>query len=235
MFGGVRLPPMPFSLEKQLTNLKVPASQRGKIVDILATSPDPGASSVLLKALRVDDSKEVHDQIVANFILSLPGKWSSLRKSKDLADAIQQLLSNKSTRLAAVALIGAAEKADLLHQVIAIAKDAKEPLPVRVAAVQTLGVFKLEPSTMALANDLLKMKPAEIAVEAARSLGRQGTTQAMKPLQEIAGSNKAGLELRQASVSGLAGTRPCTTWLLEAHASEELAKDLLPHRARLPR
>jgi putative heme-binding domain-containing protein len=57
----------------------------------------------------------------------------------------------------------------------------------------------------------------------------------MKSLREVAVSEKAELNVRQAAIAGLAGTRPGTTWLLEAHAKKQLAKDLLPDLARLLR
>jgi putative heme-binding domain-containing protein len=222
-------------LGKQLADAKVPDPQRRQIVDVLAQSDDPAAAEVLLKALHADAAREVRDAIVANLVLYLPGKWSRLRQSKELSQTIKELLDRVDTRLAGLALIAAAGQADFLDQLISITRNGKENMAVRLAAVKALGVFKNNSATGVLVQDLLPAKEAEIAVEAARALASQGTPEALRALQEIAGSARAGLALRQTAVAGLSGSRPGTTWLLQAHAEKKLAKDLIPDLARLLR
>jgi putative membrane-bound dehydrogenase-like protein len=219
-------------LEKQLLNAKVSAGQRSQIVSILASSTDAGAAAVLLKALQDSGSRDIRDDIVSSLTLNLAGKWRKLRESKELAGAIEQLLQGKETRQAGLALIAAAQRADFLAKVMALAKGKGEPSN-RLTALQTLGSFKSAEATATLADQLLR--DPKLAIEAARALGRQGTPDAMKALQTVAISDKGSLDLRQAAVAGLAGTRPGTTWLLEAHGKKQLTKDLLPDLARLLR
>jgi putative membrane-bound dehydrogenase-like protein len=221
-------------LEKQLLNAKVAAGQRSQIVSILASSTEPSAGAVLLKALQDNCSRDIRDDIVSSLTLNLAGKWSNLRKSKDLKDAIERLLQGKETQQAGLALIAAAQWVDFLDRVSDIAKSEREPDAARQAALQTLGSFKTIEATEALWGQLGRAD-LKFAIEAARALGRQGTAQAIAVLEKIAVAERAELELRQAVVAALAGTRPGTAWLLEAHARKELKKDLLADLARLLR
>ena len=221
-------------LEKQLLNAKVSAGQRSQIVNILASSTEPGAAAVLLKALKDSNSRDIRDDLVSSLTLNLAGKWSNLRKSKELTSVIEKLLEAKETRQTGLALIAAAQRIDFLDRVIDITKSEREPDAARQAALQTLGSFKTEKATEALWGQLGRAE-LKFAIEAAGALGRQGTHQAIAVLQKTVVAERAELELRQAIVAALAGTRPGATWLLDAHARKELKKDLLPDLARLLR
>src|SRR5262249_12217647 len=135
---GLRPPQIVPLLEARLADAKLPAGQRAQMVDILAGSADPKAGAVLLKALLADHTMEVRERIVENLKLYLPGKWSGLRKTRELGEVIDRTLAREQTRLVGLALVGAAERSDALSKVVAIAADAKESPAVRIAAVQAL-------------------------------------------------------------------------------------------------
>jgi putative heme-binding domain-containing protein len=224
-------------LETRLADAQLPAGQRAQIVDILAGSADAKAGAVLLKALLGDHTMEVRERIVENLKLYLPGKWSGLRKARELGEVIDRTLGKQQTRVVGLALVGAAERADALPKVVAIAADVKEVPAVRVAAVQTLGQFKDQTATDALLRLTGKgVRSEDVGVEAVLALGRQATPKALELLRAIATDPAAHqLDQRQAAVAGLAASRPGTTWLLQAHGAKKLADDLTPDLARLLR
>jgi putative membrane-bound dehydrogenase-like protein len=224
-------------LEARLADTKLPAGQRAQIVDILAGSADPKAGAVLLKALLADHTMEVRERVVENLKLYLPGKWSGLRKARELGEVIDRALGKEQTRLVGLALVGAAERSDALEKVVAIAADVKEGPAVRIAAVQALGQLKDQAATDALLRLTGKgVKSEDVGVEAVLALGRQATPKALELLRAIAiDPAEHQLGQRQAAVAGLAASRPGTTWLLEAHTEKKLAADLTPDLARLLR
>src|SRR5205085_4389651 len=75
-------------LEKLLADAKLPASQRARIVDILAAAPDADSGARLLKVLESDPPMEVRERILANVKLFLPGKWRALNRGETLSPVI---------------------------------------------------------------------------------------------------------------------------------------------------
>jgi putative heme-binding domain-containing protein len=66
-------------------------------------------------------------------------------------------------------------------------------------------------------------------------LGRQGTSPALKILQNLVKSSDQDPVLKQTSVAALAGTRSGSVWLLDSHDKKELPETLQPIVARLLR
>jgi putative membrane-bound dehydrogenase-like protein len=221
-------------LEKRLADKSVAPEQQARIMDILAASEDVAAGKALLKALEKDLPQEARARALAHFQLFLPGKWSSLRQSPELAAVIKHLLSQPATRATGLALIGAAEKGNAVTEVAAIAQAANEDVAVRSAAVRTLGVLSSEQAIKAL-ESVLKSGPEELRLEAARALGRVAKPQAMRGLQDLVRAKDVDPALREAAASGLAGSRQGTTWLLVAHARKQLPEAVIPAVARLLR
>src|SRR5262249_28272178 len=155
--------------------------------------------------------------------------------SDDLTKAIKQFLDAVDSKPLGLALIGASERNDVVPQVAAIAGDVKEQVPLRLTAVQTLGMLKSKEATEVLVNDLLKTKPADVSLEAVLALGKQGTPESLGALKKLASDKENALALRQTAVAGLAGTRPGSIWLLDAHAKKDLADDLKGDLGRLLR
>src|SRR5262249_26782709 len=151
----------------------------GRIVDILAASPDLAAGKALLGVLQEDVPEEVRNHVLNNLKLFLPTKWKDLRQGGDLDKALDKLLSKAERRAVAVALIGAAKRLDLLDKLAGSAGDAKDAGAVRGAAVQALGSLSSDKAVTAL-KDLLEVDPPTLRVEVVKSLGK------------LAGQTKAG-------------------------------------------
>jgi putative membrane-bound dehydrogenase-like protein len=229
-------------LEKRLSDPKVPAGQRARIVDILAASQDKDAAKAVVKLLGADVPTEVREKALDNLQLFLPGRWRHLRKSPELDSAVKGLLAKPDTRPAGLALIGVAGKSEWLNEVVKLARGKEQPPAVRQAAVRTLGMLPGNDSAKALAG-LLDSGPADLRLSAARALGelvrrpgeRPEVGQALRALQVVVRDRKRDPLLRQAAVTALSGSRPGTVWLLELHRKRELPAELVSEAGRLLR
>jgi putative heme-binding domain-containing protein len=211
-------------LEKRLTDSAISAEQRAKIVDILASSSDKGAGAAVLKLLQGDVPMEVRERAIENLKLYLPGKWQYLKISLDFERTLTALLSKSDTRTTAISLIALAGKTDQTAAVLKVAKSASEKDDIRKAAVQALGQLPADEAIAGLA-ELLSSTPAMLRVQAAMALGELGrrpgyasATKALQTLQAVVDDGKASVELREAAVTGLSGSRPGSVWLLDRHA-----------------
>jgi putative membrane-bound dehydrogenase-like protein len=229
-------------LGERLTDAKVPARQRARIVDILAASEDPNAGKNLLNALRRGLPEDVRDRVIDNLKTYLPTRWASLRTSKELDETVKSLLSRADTRTTALALIGAAQKRNALRDVLGLARGKDVPVEVRQAAIRTLGELSGPRSVEALA-ELTGSAPANLQPEAVAALGqmlgsrRRGPTgeAALKALEKILEGKKHARAVQAAAVEALAGNRDGTAWLLALHARGGLAKELQADAGRLLR
>jgi putative membrane-bound dehydrogenase-like protein len=233
----LRPPQMVPLLTTRLTDKKLPPAQRAQIADILSGAADLSAGSALINALPAEASAEVRDRIVMILQEQLAGPWAQLRASAELSGTIDYLLKKNETRIAALSLIGAADRQELFTPVQEIALDGKETIAARLAAVQTLGNFKTKQATESLLTvATMKGLPVELAAEAVLSVGRQNTQQAQSSLKFLVmDEQRFVLPLRQAAVAGLSGSKAGASWLLEAHGKKQLAGDLTPDLARLLR
>jgi putative membrane-bound dehydrogenase-like protein len=219
-------------LEKRLRDKGLSAGQRGRIIDIVAGTPDKKAGEALLQALPGETSPELRQRILNHLGRYLPNKWSHLRGGKELAAVVTKLLGRAATREAGLILVGAAEKTDAIPKVVAIAKDPKETTAVRTAAVRTLGLFKTREATKALAEDLLKVGPEALRLAVVNALGSQQTPDALKALQKLVTAPKVALAIRQGAVEGLAVSRAGSFWLLTLNDRKRLPEDLRADVAR---
>jgi putative membrane-bound dehydrogenase-like protein len=233
-------------LEKRLTDAKVPAEQRARIVDILAASDDRAAGSAILQLLAADVPAEVRERALANLELFLPGKWQHLKKEPAFDRTIGSLLAKPATRATGLALIALAGKPSFVPEAAKVAAAKDEALPVRKAAVAALGKLPDERSVEALRGLLGTTPPAlrsdvvaalgELArVRGFRAARRPGAAAALKALQGLAQDGKADLVLRQAAVTALSASRQGTVWLLSLHARGQLPEALRGETARLLR
>src|SRR5262249_35054159 len=70
-------------LEKHLNDPGLKPEQRGRMVDVIASSEDPAAGKVLLKLVTTDLPAEVKERALEQLKQLLPRKWNSLAKSDE--------------------------------------------------------------------------------------------------------------------------------------------------------
>jgi putative heme-binding domain-containing protein len=225
-------------LERLLAEARLPAQQRARIVDILASGSDDNTGDLLLRALASESTAEVRERILANLRLYLPTKWKDLSRGKHVADAIDRLLSRPETSHLGLALISAAERVEFVPRVRKVLDEDRTP-PVTQAAVRTLGVLPNKEAVDAL-RDLLRRGDASLGPAIMEALGQQIDTRKNNPghapalaiLQDTALSAGATMALREAALAALAGSRSGTQWLLAEHAKKKLPMELLPVAGR---
>jgi putative membrane-bound dehydrogenase-like protein len=229
-------------LEKRLTDAKLSAEQRARIVDILAASRDDKAGQALLALLKTDVPAEVSHRILDSMRLNLPGRWKALQKSREMNEALQSLLEKSSTRVAGLQLVGIASRADRLDIVLKLARSKDESAEVRKAAVATLGQLRTGASVEGL-TELLRSAGLLLQPDVAIALGElarpakggAAAKQALKALQGAVTDDSASAPLRLAAVTALASGRPGSVWLLELHKQSKLPESLVASAGRLLR
>lgn len=229
-------------LTKLLTDPKLTAAQKGRVVDILAVNDDSAAGKALLALLAGDQPAEVKARALENLRLFLPGKWNALAKTDDLKLAVANLLGEPKTRATGLRLAAAAHFIPAVRDVARIALDRKQPTELRKEAVTALGRLKAVESVSAL-NEVLCERGDPLAGEAAAALAAQVTGQgqdkasraALDALQKKIAKDDDPDELLRVVVDALAGTHPGTVWLLDQHARKKLPGRLVAHTGRLLR
>jgi putative membrane-bound dehydrogenase-like protein len=224
-------------LEKRLSDASVPAEQRAKVVDILASSEEQGAGLAVLKLLQGNAPAEVRERAIENLKLFLPGKWRRLKATREIDLVLTALLDKPQTRATGLTLVGLAGKADQAERVLELAKDKSQPEATRNLAVGALGQLGSEKAVAGLTS-LLSISGLQL--EAVRALGEQGrrpgqqsvAKKALEALRGVVENDKGGRVLREAAVTALSGSRPGSTWLLERHAKGKLPEDLLTATGR---
>ncbi len=230
-------------LGKLLADPKLTGAQKGRIVDILATSDDPSAGLTMLDVLKGDAAPETKTQAIANLKLFLPTKWKGLQSGKELAAALDALLKDSKTTVTGLQLIAAANAVDRLDAVVAIAKNKEAAIDLRKEAIRTLGKLPDDKSVSALIDVGSPENPLSIAcVQALGELLPKGakpakySTVALDSLVRAINAGDRGTpELKSAALSALAANRAGSQWLLDTHAKDGLPKELLAETGRLLR
>ena len=226
-------------LEKRLVEGKIPESQRGRVIDILAAIDDKDAGKTLLKIFLTEQPQEVREKILDNLRRNLSGKWRDLRQSAELGSAIRSLMKTPATRPAGIALIGIAEKTDAVPRLVGLIADPAQSAEVHLAAIRTLGLL---PSADAVRHlgDTLRAATLSTAlrIEAARSLGVQAARRndtAFQALQKSVTDRKSPLAVRLAAVEAMTAGQRGSQWLLDLQKKNQLGDDLLGNARRLLR
>jgi putative membrane-bound dehydrogenase-like protein len=227
------------TLGKRLTDDKIPAAQRARIVDIFAASDDKDAGKSLLKLLAADVPAEVRDRALDNLKRFLPGKWRDLAKSKELADAVNALLTRLDLRPYALSLMIATENGEWVVSVEQIANNPDNPEKLRNDAVLALGSLPSMDAVKDLQDPYVKLRPGAaipaLGQHARLRANRPEGAAALKALQAIALDAKQKEEWRLAALDALAGSRAGTEWLLQLHEKKELPEVLIGQAGRLVR
>ncbi|HKI33308.1 MAG TPA: PVC-type heme-binding CxxCH protein [Gemmataceae bacterium] len=232
----LRPPSMMPTLGKKLTDPKLSASSRGRIIDILAASEDTSAGKAMLDVLQSDVPAEVRDKVIDNLKLFLPGKWNGLRPSKELSTSIDKLLARSETAPTGLALVAAAERVDFVPKIGELVSMKGAPDAVKAAAVKALGALPSADAIRILTGMLPQAKADTLGVAIVQALGQQldergKNNTAVQPASDtlhalVLDKEKNALVLREAAVSALAGSRNGTQWLLELHDKKQLPDDL---------
>lgn len=229
-------------LGKLLADPKLTAMQKGRIVDILATSDDPAAGLTMLDVLKCSAAPEVKTQAIVNLKLFLPTKWKSLQNSKELTGVIDSLLTDEKTQATGLQLIAAANATDRVDAITKIARDEKAPVELRKEAVRTLGKLPSQESVEALIALGTPKNP--LTLDCIAALGEQlpkgqkpptYSQKALEVLQLAITIKESTPEIRAAALSALTANRAGSQWLLDAHAKNLLPKELVSEAGRLLR
>src|SRR5581483_7406902 len=131
----------------------------------------------------------------------------------------------------------AAGKGKHAKDVIQIAQDTKEPLPVRLAAVSALGDLKLGGVAHTECANIIqnKKEPLALRLEAIKSLASAWTWRTVPFLSGLFDAKEYPLELRQAAAAAIAAHKAGAESLLESYSAKKLDADLTHDLARLLR
>jgi putative membrane-bound dehydrogenase-like protein len=226
-------------LVKHLGQSKLTLAQRLQLVDVLAGGEEASLGASLLQSLSFDLPLELRDKIVEALKQPLAGKWKQLRDSKEAAAALEHLLNQADSRLAALALIEATEKADAFAKVAELARDEKEKPAIRSAAVKTLASLATPEAVAALVG---LVKDKAVQGDALQALGKQSAGRdpkqpsvvaAMKGLETLVADKEMAAGVRTGAAVALAGSHDGGAWLLEAEGRKELPDEARSEVARL--
>jgi putative membrane-bound dehydrogenase-like protein len=239
----LRPPSMMPRLEKMVADAKLPAAQRVRIVDILAANDDPAAGKMLLNLLLGEQSPEVRDGIVSNLKQFVPGKWRDLRRSPEMGEAIERLLGKPDTAATGIALAALSQRAEFHLKVREMAVDGSVGLPTQLEAVHALGTMPFAGSAETLAELAAAPEAKSLSIAAVQALGqhvdgrRENPTAApaLAALQTLVRQSTTPLDVRQAALTVLAGSRAGMQWLLQQQTSKSIPPDLLADAGRLAR
>ncbi|MCI0704513.1 MAG: c-type cytochrome [Planctomycetia bacterium] len=229
-------------LGKLLTDPKLTAVQKARIVDIIAANDDIAAGRTMLNVLKSDAAPEMKVRALESLKLFIPTKWKGLQNSKELAATIDALLKETKTTATALQLIAAAGSVNRIEDVVKIASDEKAPMDLRKEAVRTLGKLPDDKSVEALIN--IGSPKNVLSVDCVNALGEllpKGAKppayaqHALQALQLAIKLQTATPEIKSAALSALAANRIGTIWLLDTHQKGELPKELVAEAGRLLR
>ncbi len=225
-----------------LKDSKLTATQKARIVDILAASPELDAGKSMLALLTSEQPAEVKARALENLRLFLPTKWNGLAKSGELATATTAMLKGDATRLTGLQLVAAAKFLAGRAEVAAIARDAQQPTPTRVEAIRTLGQLPSADSLKTLIEIGTPENP--LSIDCVKAIGlmlpagsKADATgkEALDSLKKAVLAPKAAAELSRVALAVLAGNRAGTQWLLEAKQKNELPDALSADAGKLLR
>ena len=225
-----------------LKDAKLTATQKARIVDILAASSELDAGKSMLALLTSEQPAEVKARALEYLRLFLPTKWNGLAKSGELAAATTALLKTDATRLTGLQLVAAAKFSAGRAEVAAVAQDAKLDTATRVEAIRTLGQL---PSADSLKTLIEIGRPENpLSVECVKAIGLMLPTNAkpdatakdaLDALKKAVVTPTASAELSRVALTALAGNRAGTQWLLEAKQKGEFPDALSADAGKLLR
>ncbi|MCS7015321.1 MAG: HEAT repeat domain-containing protein, partial [Gemmatales bacterium] len=202
-------------LDKYILNTRLPVEHRQRLVDVLANTEGVSGGEVMLRVL-IAAEPAIRERAVHWCKLYLPTRWSSLRTSPQLESLINNWLEQQNLAASAMEIVTALESDVWIPKLSALAANEQNPVDLRRKALETLGVIRSPQASKALARFLSSQDLAKTAIS---SLGRQGTSNALKILIYALQSKDQGWEIKMDIVAALGSFRAGALWLLE-HAQE---------------
>ncbi|MDW8222940.1 MAG: c-type cytochrome, partial [Gemmatales bacterium] len=202
-------------LDKYILNTRLPVEHRQRLVDVLANTEGVSGGEVMLRVL-IAAEPAIRERAVHWCKLYLPTRWSSLRTSRQLESLINNWLEQQNLAASAMEIVTALESDVWIPKLSALAANEQNPVDLRRKALETLGVIRSPQASKALARFLSSQDLAKTAIS---SLGRQGTSNALKILIYALQSKDQGWEIKMDIVAALGSFRAGALWLLE-HAQE---------------
>ncbi len=234
-------------MEKLLSDPKITAMQKARIVDIIASSDDVSAGKTMLALLASEAGPEAKARALDSLKMFLPTKWQELKKGKELDGAITALLAEPKSKIAGMQLIAITNSVLRGNDLVIPAMDPKAPMNERREAIKALGQLK-DIKVVVFLGIFTQLKPEEggndeLAGEAIQSLSRFIGDKANDPLsgkafvtlQDVLTNEAAKPALQANTVRALAGTRAGTVWLLKWKEDGKMPKPLEADAGRLLR
>ena len=205
-------------LDSLMSDPKLTAAQKARLVDILAVNDDPAAGVTVLSLLSGDRPAEVRAKALDNLRLFLPTKWKAVAGGDELKATVGKLLGDPKTVPVGLQLVAASGHTPAVERVAELAAgDSK------AEAIRTLGKLRDPKAVAALAT--LIDDPAAVAAlgEQASANNTQAAKDALAVLQKLMADGKQ----KPAALTALAGTRAGTGYLLKLKEDGKFPPDLL--------
>jgi putative membrane-bound dehydrogenase-like protein len=229
-------------MEKLLSDSKLTAAQKARIVDILAVNDGPEAGETMLKLVQGDSSADVKARAIENLMMFLPTKWKGLAKPETIRPVVENLLA-ADLHTQAMQLAPLSGDALMLNVILNSAKDRPERIPAVADALAKFGtpaaVEKLQIVLMGAGYAKVDPKPVIQAIgRVVATRGNQPAGQeALKLLQSLISpdTDAESVAMMRGVLEALAGSRAGTQWLLNQQEAKKLPTALVADAGKLLR
>jgi putative membrane-bound dehydrogenase-like protein len=216
-------------LGRILPRLDSPELQQGAD-DVLAQMKDPETAVVLADlALQSDDPARTR-QILATLGRKLDGDWQGAKGRGQVVEVTEKALKNPELKLQGIALAGSSKDARYAESLRTFARDEKESVEVRAAAVEALARLK-PPQIREFLDQLIAASKAkgsgaggDLAAAAVRALPQVEDPRAR--LVELIAASEYPLAVRREALRTFARLNDGGTRLLEMARSGQIPADL---------
>lgn len=225
-------------LEPQVKNVKLSTEQRLQVIDTLAEIKDIKAGEALISVLKTNPPEEVQERILTRLQEGMGGPYKALKGNKELAEVTSAMFTNPKTRHVGVTLAGLTGNVKFLDETVKIATDAKETLPLRLAAVRALANISASAEVLGKLGELAASKdaPVELRQAAVATLGKDWNwVSATRIMTMLTPESAIDLPVRQQVVAAAAAHKPGAEYLLTSYQEKKINKDLTADLSRLLR
>ncbi|QDU62640.1 Cytochrome c [Planctomycetes bacterium Pan216] len=193
---------------------------------------DPRAAELLLDRFLAIDDPNRQREILRLLGSRLAGPWKAMRDSEKSRKAFSAALDSPELRVEAIRALARAGMGAYAPQLLALAKDDKQELSTRAAAIEALGRLKHQPAG-AMAEQFLaeaegERRSSPLAFAALSALTSLKGSEGAKTLQEIIVSDDYPLDLKRRAIPLLASDRKNARRLMTLYKEKKLPEELGP-------